>query len=81
MFDPNKRADALGYAGFPSYLNFPMTLDPADLEDVDIAIAGAPDDQGATRRPGARFGPRAIREASWPPGATTWPPTRRRSRR
>ena len=35
-----------------------------DLSDVDIAITGVPFDQAVTNRPGARFGPRAIREAS-----------------
>jgi agmatinase len=32
-----------------------------DLADVDVAIVGAPFDWGTTYRPGARFGPRAIR--------------------
>jgi len=31
---------------------------------VDLAITGVPFDQAVTHRPGARFGPRAIREAS-----------------
>jgi agmatinase len=38
----------------------------ADLQgkDVDVAILGVPYDGGTTFRPGARFGPRAVREAS-----------------
>jgi len=35
---------------------------------VDVAIVGAPTDDLVSDRPGARFGPRAIRAASCPPG-------------
>ncbi|WP_296425008.1 agmatinase [Yoonia sp.] len=35
-----------------------------DLTGVDLAVTGVPFDQAVTHRPGARFGPRAIREAS-----------------
>lgn len=35
-----------------------------DLSGVDIAVTGVPFDQAVTNRPGARLGPRAIREAS-----------------
>ncbi|AUH32172.1 agmatinase [Paracoccus tegillarcae] len=35
-----------------------------DLAGVDLAVTGIPFDQAVTNRPGARFGPRAIREAS-----------------
>ena len=35
-----------------------------DLSDVDIAFAGVPWDGGVTVRPGARFGPREIRNQS-----------------
>lgn len=34
------------------------------LEGADLAITGVPFDQAVTNRPGTRFGPRAIREAS-----------------
>jgi guanidinopropionase len=33
-------------------------------KDVDVAILGIPFDGGTTYRPGARFGPRAVRDAS-----------------
>ncbi len=36
-----------------------------DLEKVDVAIVGAPFDWGTTFRPGARFGPGAIRGADY----------------
>lgn len=35
-----------------------------DLAGVDVAVTGIPFDQAVTHRPGTRFGPRAIREAS-----------------
>ena len=35
-----------------------------DLSGVDLAVTGVPFDQAVTNRPGSRFGPRAIREAS-----------------
>jgi agmatinase len=46
----------------------PYTEDPAELAGVDVAIVGAPTDDLVSDRPGARFGPRAIRAASCPPG-------------
>src|SRR5581483_8708426 len=46
----------------------PLTQDPALLEGFDVAIVGAPTDDLVSHRPGARFGPRAIRAASCPPG-------------
>lgn len=49
------------FAGVPTFLRLPTHDDPAD---VDVLICGAPFDGGTTYRPGARFGPRAIREAS-----------------
>jgi agmatinase len=49
------------FAGVPTFLRLPVHDDPADL---DVMICGAPFDGGTTYRPGARFGPRAVREAS-----------------
>jgi agmatinase len=56
------------YAGLLSFGGAPYTEDPAELEGVDVAIVGAPTDDLVSDRPGARFGPRAIRAASCPPG-------------
>lgn len=36
----------------------------SDLDGVDVAVLGAPFDAGTSFRPGARFGPEAIRSAS-----------------
>lgn len=35
-----------------------------DLDGVDVAVSGIPYDAAVTNRPGCRFGPRALREAS-----------------
>ncbi|MFW5654247.1 MAG: agmatinase [Roseicyclus sp.] len=49
------------FAGAPSFLRRRYGK---DLDGVDIAVTGIPFDQAVTNRPGARLGPRAIREAS-----------------
>ncbi|MGL6278503.1 MAG: agmatinase [Gaiella sp.] len=74
MLDPLARWRALGlpdkpdYAGLLTYSGLPYTEDPAELDGVDVAIVGAPLDDLVSDRPGTRFGPRAIRAASCPPG-------------
>ncbi|MFN4061943.1 MAG: agmatinase [Paracoccus hibiscisoli] len=49
------------FGGATSFLRRRYTK---DLTGVDVAVTGIPFDQAVTHRPGARFGPRAIREAS-----------------
>jgi agmatinase len=49
------------FAGFRTFARLPM-LDA--LETADVAVLGAPYDGSTTFRPGARYGPQAIREAS-----------------
>lgn len=52
------------YAGVPSFLDAPLKeVDPSkpDLDGLEVAIMGVPMDLGVTNRPGARFGPRALR--------------------
>jgi agmatinase len=72
MIDPLERWRAYGekpdFAGPLSYGGTPLTQDPALLPGFDVAIVGAPTDDLVSDRPGARFGPRAIRAASCPPG-------------
>jgi agmatinase len=57
------------YAGLLTWSGMPYTEDAAELAAVDAAIVGAPFDDLVSDRPGTRFGPRAIRAASWGPGA------------
>ena len=72
MIDPLERWREYGekpdYAGLLTFGTLPYTQDPAELQGVDVAIVGAPTDDLVSDRPGARFGPRAIRAASCPPG-------------
>lgn len=49
------------FAGVPTFLRLPIHDEP---RDVDVMICGVPFDGGTTFRPGARFGPRAVRVAS-----------------
>jgi agmatinase len=72
VIDPLERWRRYGekpdYAGLLTYGGAPYTQDPAHLSGFDVAIVGAPMDDLVSDRPGARFGPRAIRAASCPPG-------------
>ncbi|HZW09105.1 MAG TPA: agmatinase [Phycisphaerales bacterium] len=53
------------FAGVATFCRYPLLeLVPEQSQPVDWAIYGAPFDGGVTYRPGARFGPRAVREAS-----------------
>jgi len=49
------------YAGVTSFMRRKYTR---DLQGVDVVVTGVPLDTATTNRPGARFGPRAIRAAS-----------------
>ena len=72
LIDPLERWRGYGekpvYAGLLTFGGAPYTQDPAELAGADVAIVGAPTDDLVSDRPGARFGPRAIRAASCPPG-------------
>jgi len=59
------------YVGPSTFCNLPWVTDPAELVErgVDVAIVGAPFDDMVTHRSGARFGPRAIREAQYSVGS------------
>jgi agmatinase len=49
------------FAGAPTYARLPR-ID--EVTDFDVAVLGAPFDGGVSYRPGARFGPAAVRQAS-----------------
>lgn len=49
------------FGGVTSFARRTLTK---DLSGVDLAVTGVPFDSAVTNRPGTRFGPRAIREAS-----------------
>ncbi|MGZ8480847.1 MAG: agmatinase [Candidatus Limnocylindria bacterium] len=58
------------YVGLPSFQKLPWVTDADELmrRRPDVAIVGAPFDDAVSHRPGARFGPRAIRQASYHSG-------------
>jgi agmatinase len=49
------------YSGIKTFARCPATEDP---DGVDVAVFGIPFDTATTNRPGARFGPEAVRSAS-----------------
>src|SRR5262245_22250320 len=60
----------LPHAGMVSFAQRPFLTEPEQLDEwqPDAAIVGAPFDVATTNRPGARFGPRALRAAAYEPG-------------
>jgi agmatinase len=56
--------DGPAHAGVgATFCGRPLVHDARGLEGADVAVLGAPFDDGTSSRPGARFGPRAIRAA------------------
>ncbi len=59
-----QRENEVSYSGVGlTYCRVPLALTPAELAGTDVAVLGAPFDEGVSFRPGTRFGPRAIRQA------------------
>lgn len=59
--DPTTILRRLPYQGLVTFWRARHTQ---DVGEVDVAVYGVPFDAGTSNRPGARFGPRAIREQS-----------------
>jgi len=59
------------YVGSASFMKLPWITDAAELaaRKPDVAIVGAPFDDAVSHRSGARFGPRAIRQAQYTSGS------------
>jgi len=70
-FEVFSELDLPTYVGQTTFSNLPWIDDAAALQahHADVAIVGAPFDDMVTHRPGARFGPRAIREAQYTTGS------------
>lgn len=68
---PNLDAQIDGpqYLGPASFMKARLLSEPEQLDQIkpDVAIVGAPWDDSTTYRPGARFGPRAVRVANYQP--------------
>ena len=70
-FETYSDYDLPTYVGPATFMKLAWITDPAELRrrEVDVAIVGAPFDDAVTHRPGARFGPRAIRAAQYTSGS------------
>jgi agmatinase len=62
--------DAPSYQGMLSFGKFPYLTEPEQLDEFapDVAVIGAPYDANVSNRPGARFGPQALRSRAYHPG-------------
>ncbi len=60
-YGPPDASQAPRYTGVRTFARCPYVT---ELDDVDVAVVGVPFDTATSRRPGARFGPEAIRSAS-----------------
>jgi agmatinase len=60
-YGPPDASQAPRYTGLRTFARCPYVT---ELEQVDVAVTGIPFDTATSRRPGARFGPEAIRSAS-----------------
>jgi guanidinopropionase len=60
---PRSGLDLPRFAGIPSFMRLPVHS-PAKPGKAEVALIGVPADGGTTNRPGARHGPRAVRDAS-----------------
>jgi formimidoylglutamase len=69
-YDVYSDFDLPSYVGPSTFQKLPWITDPEELRArrVDVAIVGAPFDDAVSHRPGARFGPRAIRQANYSTG-------------
>jgi agmatinase len=61
----HKQTEEPYFLGICTFMKLPLIRSFEELkkEKCDVAIVGAPFDDGVSLRPGSRFGPRAIREA------------------
>ncbi len=75
-YEPANSFETPRFSGVRTFMRLPNVQ---DLQNSDVAIAGAPFDTGASFRVGARFGPEGIRSASHLLRPTTLPKTSRSS--
>ena len=65
FFQPISAMDLARFAGVASFMRLPvLTPDHKQYPNVDLGLVGLPWDGGTTNRPGARHGPRQLRDYS-----------------
>jgi arginase family enzyme len=65
FFTPVSGMDLPRFAGVATFMRLPLVPEAHDrASEVEIGIVGLPWDGGTSNRPGARHGPRALRDAS-----------------
>lgn len=65
FFQPLSGMDLPRFAGMPTFFRLPhVAADHDRFRDVEIGVVGVPWDGGTTNRPGARHGPRGLRDAT-----------------
>lgn len=65
FFEPISGAELPRFAGVPTFMRLPyMEFDHPRIAEVEMGIIGVPWDGGTTNRPGARHGPRQLRDLS-----------------
>lgn len=65
FFQPVSAMELARFAGIPSFMRLPsLDLDHERILDVQVGLIGIPWDGGTTNRPGARHGPRQLRDYS-----------------
>ncbi|WP_170427207.1 agmatinase [Ruegeria arenilitoris] len=65
FFQPVSAMELARFAGIPSFMRLPsLDLEHDRISDVEVGLVGIPWDGGTTNRPGARHGPRQLRDFS-----------------
>ena len=62
--EPTTRPPELSFAGIDTFFGASPADPEALTDDVDVGFVGVPFDGSVSRRPGTRYGPRALRAAS-----------------
>ncbi len=65
FFQPVSAMELARFAGVPTFMRLPyLTPDHPRYDEVQLGLVGVPWDGGTTNRPGARHGPRQLRDFS-----------------
>lgn len=65
FFQPVSAMELARFAGVPTFMRLPsLTSEHDRFKEVDLGLVGIPWDGGTTNRPGARHGPRQLRDYS-----------------